>query len=91
MAAAWDRPEDDAREYRVGAAGVGDLRQFSTGGTYINFLTEDEGDDRTRAAYRTNYDRLARLKAELGSDEPVPDQQEHLSAGVSGFRNLGPA
>ena len=32
-----------------------DLRQFSTGGTYINFLTEEEGDDRTRAAYRTNY------------------------------------
>ena len=29
-----------------------DLRQFSTGGTYINFLTEDEGDDRTRAAFR---------------------------------------
>ena len=41
-----------------------DMRQFSTGGTYINFLTEDEGDDRTRAAYRTNYQRLARVKAE---------------------------
>ena len=33
-------------------------------GTYVNFLTEEEGDDRTRAAYRTNYPRLARLKAE---------------------------
>ena len=40
-----------------------DLRQFSTGGTYVNFLTEEEGDDRTRAAYRTNYARLAELKA----------------------------
>ena len=39
------------------------MRQFSTGGTYINFLTEDEGDDRTRAAYRTNYERLAQVKA----------------------------
>ena len=25
--------------------------------------TEDEGDDRTRAAYRTNYERLAQVKA----------------------------
>ena len=40
------------------------MRQFSTGGTYVNFLTEEEGDDRTRAAYRSNYPRLARLKAE---------------------------
>ena len=39
-----------------------DLRQFSTGGTYVNFLTEEEGDERTRAAYRTNYARLAQLK-----------------------------
>ena len=39
------------------------MRRFSTGGTYINFLTEDEGDDRTRAAYRTNYERLAQVKA----------------------------
>ena len=41
-----------------------DMRRFSTGGTYVNFLTEEEGDDRTRAAYRSNYPRLARLKAE---------------------------
>ena len=40
-----------------------DMRQFSTGGTYVNFLTEEEGDDRTRAAYRTNYGRLAEVKA----------------------------
>ena len=53
------------REHRVGDARAWrDLRQFSTGGTYVNFLTEEEGDDRTRAAYRTNYPRLARLKAE---------------------------
>jgi len=39
------------------------MRQFSTGGTYINFLTEEEGDERTRAAYRGNYDRLREVKA----------------------------
>ena len=41
-----------------------DLRQFSTGGTYINFLTEDEGNERTLAAYRSSYERLVQLKAE---------------------------
>jgi FAD/FMN-containing dehydrogenase len=29
---------------------------------HVNFLTEEEGDDRTRAAYRTNYARLAEIK-----------------------------
>ncbi len=40
-----------------------DMRQFSTGGVYVNFLTEDEGEDRTRAAYgAAKYDRLVALK-----------------------------
>ena len=45
------------------------MRQFSTGGTYINFLTEDDGGDRTRAAYGGNYDRLAALKAKWDPDD----------------------
>jgi FAD/FMN-containing dehydrogenase len=39
-----------------------DIRPFSTGGTYVNFLTEEEGDERIRAAYRDNYRRLVELK-----------------------------
>jgi hypothetical protein len=39
------------------------MRQFSTGGAYVTFLTEAEGDERTRAASRTNYARLAEAKA----------------------------
>jgi FAD/FMN-containing dehydrogenase len=39
------------------------MRQFSTGGVYVNFMTEDEGEDRTRAAYgATKYDQLVALK-----------------------------
>jgi FAD/FMN-containing dehydrogenase len=41
-----------------------DMRQFSTGGVYVNFMTEDEGEDRTQAAYgAAKYDRLVALKA----------------------------
>jgi FAD/FMN-containing dehydrogenase len=35
---------------------------FATGGVYVNFLTQEEG-DRVRAAYGSNYDRLVRLKS----------------------------
>jgi hypothetical protein len=38
------------------------LRPFSTGATYVNFQAGDEGDDRVRAAYGANYDRLAEVK-----------------------------
>jgi hypothetical protein len=34
---------------------------FSTGGVYINFLTQEEG-DRIRSAYGGNYDRVVTLK-----------------------------
>lgn len=39
------------------------LRPFSTGGTYINFQTSDEGDERVRASYGSNFERLAAVKA----------------------------
>jgi hypothetical protein len=35
---------------------------FASGGVYVNFMTQDES-DRVRAAYGSNFDRLARLKA----------------------------
>ena len=38
------------------------LKPFSTGGNYVNFQTDDEPDDRTRASFRSNYDRLASVK-----------------------------
>jgi Berberine and berberine like len=59
----WERGEDDQANIEWTRNAWRDLRQFSTGGTYVNFLTEEERDDRTRAAYRTNYARLAELKA----------------------------
>jgi FAD/FMN-containing dehydrogenase len=57
----WEDPAKDsgcigwARELFRAAA------PFATGGAYVNFLTEEEG-ERVRAAYGSNYDRLAELK-----------------------------
>jgi FAD binding domain/Berberine and berberine like len=36
---------------------------FSAGGAYVNFMM-DEGQERVKATYRGNYDRLARVKAQ---------------------------
>ena len=38
------------------------MRRFSTGGTYVNFLTEEEGDERIKAAYGKNHSRLVEVK-----------------------------
>jgi FAD/FMN-containing dehydrogenase len=35
---------------------------YSAGGAYVNFMMEDEGQDRVRATYGDNYQRLAEVK-----------------------------
>jgi hypothetical protein len=39
------------------------MQRFSTGGTYINFLTQDEGPERIEAALGPALQRLAEVKA----------------------------
>lgn len=43
------------------------VHPYSAGGAYVNFMME-EGEDRVRATYRENYDRLARVKAKYDPD-----------------------
>lgn len=59
---AWESVQDDEANINWARSAWRDLRQFSTGGTYINFLTEEEGEERIRAAYGANYDRLVQVK-----------------------------
>jgi FAD/FMN-containing dehydrogenase len=68
IAASWERPEEDERNIGWARGAWEDLRRFSTGGTYVNFLTEEEGSERIRAAYGGNYERLARVKADWDPD-----------------------
>jgi hypothetical protein len=58
----WEHHEDDATNIEWARAAWRDARRFSTGGTYINFLTEEEGDERIHAAYGANYARLVDVK-----------------------------
>jgi FAD/FMN-containing dehydrogenase len=62
ITAAWDSAKDDEANIGWARTAWQDMRRFSTGGTYINFLTEEEAGDRIRAAYGKNYARLAEAK-----------------------------
>ena len=39
------------------------LHPYGAGGAYVNFMMEGEGEDRIRATYQDNYQRLAQIKA----------------------------
>lgn len=39
------------------------LHPYGAGGAYVNFMMEDEGEERIRATYRNNYEMLAEIKA----------------------------
>ncbi len=44
------------------------LHPYGAGGAYVNFMMENEGEDRIRGTYRDNYERLARIKAKYDPD-----------------------
>ena len=53
------------RDWSIGHSDA--TRRYSAGGAYVNFMMQ-EGQERVRASYRGNYDRLARVKAEYDPD-----------------------
>ena len=65
----WAPDEPEAGQFRQWVRDAGArLRPWSTGATYINFQTADEGDDRVRATYGPNYDRLVEVKRRYDPD-----------------------
>ena len=68
LAASWEKPEEDAEHVEWARSSWRDMRRFSTGGTYVNFLTEEEAGDRIAAAYGKNLTRLASIKATWDKD-----------------------
>lgn len=63
IAASWENAGDDPANIEWARAAWNDMKSFSTGGTYINFLTEDEGPERIAAALGKGLERLAEVKA----------------------------
>ena len=63
IAGSWEQPDDDATNIEWARKAWSDMKRYSTGGTYVNFLTEDDGIDRTEAALGESIPRLAGIKA----------------------------
>jgi FAD/FMN-containing dehydrogenase len=63
ITAAWEKESEDPIHVEWARSTWRDMRGFSTGGTYVNFLTEEETGERVAAAYGRNLARLAEIKA----------------------------
>ena len=62
----WRDPMESERHVRWTRELWQALRPHATGGTYVNHIgrEDDDGIDQVRAAYGTNYQRLAKLKSQ---------------------------
>ena len=62
ITASWEDTKDDEPNINWARSAWQDMRSFSTGGTHVNFLTEEESGARIKAAYEKNYEKLVALK-----------------------------
>lgn len=73
----WSEPQDDERAVRWARDLRADVKRWSTGAVYSNFIGQ-EGQERVVAGYGLdNYRRLARIKAAYD-----PDNVFHLNANI---------
>jgi FAD/FMN-containing dehydrogenase len=69
MQGAWEASAEDDIHIAWARDFWSAMRPYSSGGTYVNFLTQDADEERLRAAYGGElYDRLARVKAKYDPD-----------------------
>jgi FAD/FMN-containing dehydrogenase len=63
IGSSWDQAAADEANIAWAREAWNDMKVFSTGGTYINFLTEDESTERVENALGKGLDRLREIKA----------------------------
>jgi FAD/FMN-containing dehydrogenase len=69
MQGAWEEPAEDDTHIGWARDFWSAMRPFSSGGTYVNFLTQDADEERLRAAYGPElYAGLARIKGKYDPD-----------------------
>jgi hypothetical protein len=83
--AAWESPADDTTNIEWARSAWRTCAALSTGGTYVNFLTEEEGDERIHAAYGKNYARLVDLKTKWDPSN-LFRANKNIAHGRSGLR-----
>jgi len=63
FAGQWPADDRDDKHVAWVREAWNSVRPFSTGGNYVNFQTADEDEERVRATYGPNFDRLVEAKA----------------------------
>jgi FAD/FMN-containing dehydrogenase len=63
LTGSWEQAGDDRANIEWAREAWNDMKSFSTGGTYVNFLTDDESQERIEAAIGKGLPRLAGIKA----------------------------
>lgn len=53
------------------------IHPYSTGGAYVNFMMDDEGQERVKATYGSNYERLVDVKTKYD-----PDNALHINQNI---------
>lgn len=64
------------------------LHPHSAGGAYVNFMMHDEGQDRVKATYRGNYDRLVGVKTKYDPGNVFRVNQNIRPAADRGIRSV---
>jgi FAD/FMN-containing dehydrogenase len=81
--AAWPEGGPDHPDIRWCREYFSAMEPHATGGVYVNFLHNDEGEARVRAAYGSRYERLSRIKARYDPDNVFRSNQNIRPAGAS--------
>jgi FAD/FMN-containing dehydrogenase len=68
IAGSWEDTREDSAQIAWAREGWERMRRFSTGGTYLNFLNAEEGEERTQAALGPALARLAEAKRRWDPD-----------------------
>jgi hypothetical protein len=68
LAGSWENAGEDRINIEWARNAWSDMMPFSTGGTYVNFLTEDEDPKRIEAALGKGLQQLAEVKAKWDPD-----------------------
>lgn len=64
----WLDPSNDEDHIRWTRALGDELKSFSSGGAYVNYMAGDESAGSVRAAYQANFDRLVTVKRKYDPD-----------------------
>ncbi len=64
------------------------VHPYSAGGAYVNFMMDDEGQDRIKATYRDNYERLVAVKTKYDPLNVFRVNQNIRPAADGGIRSV---